>query len=196
MAMGATYFPSAAAWRAWLQKNHAKHSELLVGFYKAHTGKPTMTWSQSVDEALCFGWIDGRTTRVDDERYTVRFTPRKPSSIWSRVNIEKVAALEKAGKMAEAGRAAFALRNENKSGVYSFEQRPEDFPRPFRKQLDATKKAAAHFDACAPSYRRAAIWWVVSAKQDETKSRRMAQLIELHAREELIPQFTRWKPKR
>lgn len=183
------YFRGAAAWHAWLQKHHAKKTELLVGFHKKHTNRPSMTWSESVDEALCFGWIDGVRRGVDAERYTIRFTPRKPTSLWSRINIDKMAALEKAGKMTDAGRAAFAQRKEDRSGVYSFENRPLAFPAEFRRQLDAKKKAAVHFDARAPSYRRVAIWWVLSAKQDETRRRRMAQLVVFHARGELIPQF-------
>ncbi|MBL8916317.1 MAG: YdeI/OmpD-associated family protein [Archangium sp.] len=193
----AIYFPGPAAWRTWLQKHFDKRTELLVGFYKAHTDEPTMTWSESVDEALCFGWIDGRRTGVDEDRYTIRFTPRKPTSIWSRINIDKMAALEKAGKMTDAGRAAFAHRKAHKSGVYSFENRPEKFPTALRKLLDAQKKAAAYFDERAPSYRRAAIWWVISAKQEETKSRRMQQLVELHARGEQLPQLVAYKkPKK
>lgn len=187
------YFPNAASWRTWLSKHHTQRTEVLAGFHKKRTGEPTMTWSESVDEALCFGWIDGRRTGVDDDRYMIRFTPRKPSSNWSNINIAKMAALEKAGKMTDAGRAAFAHRKQHKSGVYSFETRPEKFPREFRKLLDARKAAAKFFDARAPSYQRAAIWWVISAKQEETKQRRMAEVIALHGRGELIPHLVAYK---
>lgn len=192
----AIYFPSAAAWRTWLAKHHATRTEVLVGFYKAHTDEPTLTWSESVDEALCFGWIDGRRTSVDAERYVIRFTPRKPTSIWSRINIEKVAALEKAGKLRAAGRAAFAQREAHKSGVYSFENRPQAFPPELRARLDAKKAAAEFFDARAPSYRRGAIWWVISAKQATTQARRMAQLIALHAEGQLLPHLSKWTKKK
>jgi uncharacterized protein YdeI (YjbR/CyaY-like superfamily) len=185
----ARYFSSPAAFRAWLQKNHGRAKELLVGFHKAHTGRPTMTWSQSVDEALCFGWIDGVRRGVDAERYTIRFTPRKPTSIWSAINIAKVEALEAAGKMTDAGRAAFAKRAQGHVGVYAHENRPHELPPEFRERMDSNPTAAAHFDSRAPSYRRSAVWWVISAKQQTTRERRIAALVGFHAKGELLPQF-------
>lgn len=189
--MSARYFDSPAAFRAWLKAHHAKATELLVGFHKAHTGKPTLSWSESVDEALCFGWIDGVRRSVDADRYTIRFTPRKATSIWSAINIKKVEALEAAGKMTAAGRAAFAKRREDRSGVYSHENRPYALPPELRATLDANPKAARHFDARAPSYRRVAVWWVTSAKQEPTRQRRLAALVRCHAQGEVLPQFRR-----
>lgn len=186
-----TYFGSAAEFRAWLAEHHATATELRVGFHKRATGRPTMTWPESVDAALCFGWIDGVRKRVDDERYTIRFTRRKPRSIWSVINIAKVAELERQGLMQAAGRAAFELRQASRSGVYSHEQRPERLPPAYRAVLDANDRAAAHFDARPGSYRRAAIWWVVSAKQEATRARRIAQLVALHGRGATVPAFTR-----
>ncbi len=185
----ARYFSSPSAFRAWLEKHHAKARELLVGFHKKHTGKPTLTWSESVDEALCFGWIDGVRKSVDAERYTIRFTPRKPASIWSAINVAKVEALEAAGKMTGPGRAAFAKKNEHRTGLYSHENRPHELPREFRAVMAANLKAAKHFDSRAPSYRRSAVWWVISAKQQATRDRRIAALVAFHAKGELLPQF-------
>ncbi len=119
--MKPSFFPTPAHFRRWLEKHHAQSPELLVGFYKRESGKPSLTWPESVEEALCFGWIDGVRRRIDDESYSIRFTPRKPTSTWSAVNIAKVAELESAGRMTDAGRAAFARRRENRSGVYAYE---------------------------------------------------------------------------
>jgi len=185
------YFTDAAALRRWLEEHYATEIELLAGFHKRETGRPSPTWSESVDEALCFGWIDGVRRSVEGGCYTIRFTPRKPGSVWSAINVAKVDALEKAGRMTEAGRAAFAKRKPNRSGVYSYEKRPQELPSPYREKLDRRKKAAADFDGRPPSYRRAAIWWVVSAKSEETKLRRLGQLIEFHGEGETIPQFRR-----
>lgn len=186
----ATFFSSPAQFRAWLAANHATATELLVGFHKRKTGKPSLTWSESVDEALAFGWIDGVRRRIDDERYEIRFSPRKPTSMWSAVNIAKIAELERAGRMTPAGRAAFARRKPDDPG-YSYETRPHALPRAYRAVLDANARAAAHFDARPPSYRRAAIWWIVSAKTEDTRARRLAQLVEYHARGATIPPLTR-----
>lgn len=191
--MSARYFASPAAFRAWLSKHHAKATELLVGFHKAHTGKPTLSWSESVDEALCFGWIDGVRKRVDDERYTIRFTPRKAGSIWSAINIKKMKALEAAGKMTDAGRAAFAKKQTQRSVVYSHENEARELPEALRARLDAKKKAAHDFDARPPWYRRAAVWWVLGAKHETTRERRFATLLACHARGDTVPPLTRAK---
>lgn len=171
------YFASAAAWRAWLLENHARETELLVGFHKVGSGRPSMSWSESVDQALCFGWIDGVRRSVDATRYTIRFSVRRPSSIWSRVNLAKVDALIASGRMQPAGLAAYQRRRADRSGVYSFEcdhaRLGRDAERRFRSDADAWD----FFSRQAPSYRRAATWWVVSAKRDETRSRRLERLI-------------------
>ena len=190
------FFKTPADLRDWFDHNYATATELLVGFYKKTSGKPSVDWSQSVDEALCVGWIDGVRRSLDDERYTIRFTPRKASSIWSAINIKKVKALEQEGRMRPAGLKAFASRRENKSGVYSYEQRPDRLTPPYDARLKKNKNAAAFFDAQPASYRRAVIWWVISAKQEETRARRAAMLVDLSARGERHPQFVKWTPKR
>jgi uncharacterized protein YdeI (YjbR/CyaY-like superfamily) len=176
--MKARYFRSPEAFREWLEAHHDTETEVLVGFYKKHTGKQGMSWSQAVDQALCFGWIDGIGRRVDDERNTIRFTPRKKSSTWSKVNINKVTELERLGLMQPAGRAAFEARSEARTGTYSYENRPQELPpeylRPFKKERAAWK----FFEAQPPSYRRTAIWWIVTAKKEETRQKRLAKLIE------------------
>lgn len=171
------FFSKPSEFRKWLEKNHLKESELLVGFYKKDSGKPSITWPESVDEALCFGWIDGIRKSVDDESYTVRFTPRKPGSIWSAVNIKKAEDLTKKGLMFPAGAAAFAKRDENRSKVYSFEQEKIELGAAYEKKFKANKKAWASFQAMPPSYRKAAIWWVISAKQEATRIKRLETLI-------------------
>jgi uncharacterized protein YdeI (YjbR/CyaY-like superfamily) len=186
-----TFFRSAAAFRKWLQEHNATKQELLVGFYKTGSGKPSVTWPESVDEALCFGWIDGVRKRVDDVSYTIRFTPRKSSSTWSSINIKRVAALAKEDRMTPPGLKAFAARRENKSGIYSYEQRPDELVAPYAGLLAKNARAARFFAQQAPSYRRAAIWWVISAKKEETRLKRVQTLIELSGKGELIPQFMR-----
>ncbi|MBL8520608.1 MAG: YdeI/OmpD-associated family protein [Betaproteobacteria bacterium] len=173
------FFAAPAAFRAWLEKHAATHAELIVGFHKVGSGKPCMTWPESVDEALCFGWIDGVRTRIDAESYKIRFTPRRPGSIWSAVNIAKVEALTAAGRMTPAGLAAFAKRTAKKSAVYAFEQRGElALPAPAVKAFQRHKAAWTYFESTPPSYRKVVIHWVNSAKQDETRERRLQQLIE------------------
>ena len=172
------YFATAAAFRAWLEANHATKSELLVGFHKTSTGTPCMTWPQSVDAALCFGWIDGVRRSLGAAAYTIRFTPRKPTSIWSAINVAKVAALREAGLMRPAGEAAFAKRTAARTGVYSFERKEAATLSPAQAaQLAANPEAAAWFAGQAPWYRRTAIHWVISAKQEATRERRLAELI-------------------
>jgi uncharacterized protein YdeI (YjbR/CyaY-like superfamily) len=184
------FFKAPADFRSWLQKNHSSSSELLVGFYKTTCGKPSITWPESVDEALCFGWIDGVRKRVDDERYTIRFTPRRPTSIWSAVNIRRVGDLVRARRMKAAGLKAFASRRENKSGIYSYETRPGELIEPYAGMMARNAKARAFFDGRAPSYRRAAIWWVISAKKEETRLKRAKTLISLSAAGKLLPHLT------
>lgn len=176
--MKPTYFATPESWRAWLDTHHATAFEVLVGFYKTSTGKPSITWSQSVDEALCFGWIDGKRKSLGELAYTIRFTPRRPTSIWSAINVAKVAALRKAGKLRPAGEAAYAKRTDAKTGVYSFERTEAAALTPAQAALlAANPKAHAWFTSQAPSYQRTAIHWVVSAKQEATRERRLATLI-------------------
>jgi uncharacterized protein YdeI (YjbR/CyaY-like superfamily) len=186
----ATFFPSAAAFRKWLQKNHGSATELLVGFHKVGTGRPTMTWTESVDEALCFGWIDGVRKRIDDESYTIRFTPRKPSSNWSAINIAKVATLKKEGRMTAAGLAAFEKRREDKSAIYAYENEVRTLPPEYEDIFRANCAAWQWFNQQAPSYRRVAIYWVVNAKQEATRRRRLATLIADSAASRRLAQYT------
>jgi uncharacterized protein YdeI (YjbR/CyaY-like superfamily) len=180
--MEGIFFESPGEFRGWLEANHETAAELLVGFHKRSTARPSLTWPQSVDEALCFGWIDGVRRRVDRERYTIRFTPRKPGSIWSRVNIAKVEALSQAGLMRPAGVKAFEARDEAKSAIYAYEQRfsaalDEEATARFR----SNEVAWAFFEVQAAWYKRTAIYWVTSAKQASTRKRRLEELIEASA---------------
>jgi len=190
----AVFFESPEAFYDWLAEHHESETEVFVGYWKKATGKQTMTWSQAVDQALCFGWIDSVMRSIDDERHMQRFTPRKPGSNWSKVNVEKVARLEAAGLMTEAGRRAFEARTKDKTGVYSFENGDAELPAEFAERLAADEKAYEYFEGRAPSYRRTAVHWVVSAKREETRLRRMGQLIECSAKGEDLPQF-RWSRK-
>jgi uncharacterized protein YdeI (YjbR/CyaY-like superfamily) len=177
--MKPTFFPTPADFRAWLEENHGQTSELLVGFYKKGSLKPSITWPESVDHALCFGWIDGVRKTVDEISYTIRFTPRKPTSIWSQVNIKRVHELTNMGLMHPAGLKAFERRDEKKSAIYSYEQRHSaTFPQAFEKRFRANRKAWDFFQAHAPSYRRLITYWVTSAKREETQAKRLSILIE------------------
>lgn len=174
-----TFFATAALFRSWLEEHHESHDELWVGLYKKSSGRPSITWPEAVDEALCFGWIDGLRRSVDGDSYEIRFTPRKPASNWSAVNIARVEALLEEGRMHTAGIAAYQRRLEKKSRVYSYEQRK-------RATLDAEAEAKfrahpeawAFFESQPPGYRKTAVFWVVSAKREETRRRRLATLIE------------------
>jgi uncharacterized protein YdeI (YjbR/CyaY-like superfamily) len=178
MSMPPTFFATPAAFRKWLEKHHAEESELLVGFHKRDSGKPSITWPESVDQALCFGWIDGVRRRIDDVSYSIRFTPRKAVSNWSAINIARVAELTTLGLMAPAGLRAFEKRREDKSAIYSYENKVRTLPPADEKQFRANRKAWAFFTAQAPSYQRVAIYWVTSAKREETRVRRLATLID------------------
>jgi len=172
-----TFFPTPGDLRRWLEENHLKAAELWVGFHKKGTGRPSITWPEAVDEALCFGWIDGVRYRVDEISYRIRFTPRKPKSIWSNVNVKRVAALKKLGRMAPAGLAAFAKADPKKSGIYAYERSHATLGAAYEKNFKANKKAWAFFKAQAPWYQRTLTYWVVSAKREETRRRRLAALI-------------------
>jgi len=180
--MKVRYFKSPNDFRSWLEKNHATTQELWVGYYKKSSQQPSMTWPESVDEALCFGWIDGIRKSVDDLRYTSRFTPRRRGSIWSAVNIKRAQELSDKGLMQPAGMAAFNARKENKSGIYSYEQRSEKLAAPYEKMLRRNKAAWKFFYAQPPSYRKAIGWWVVSAKQEATRLKRLEKLMKESAR--------------
>lgn len=173
------YFPDPQAFRAWLLAHAASAECVLVGFHKVATGLPTMTWSDSVDEALCVGWIDGRRNRIDEHRYTIRFTPRKPGSIWSLVNIAKVDALRAQGRMTAAGEQAYALRSLAKSGVYSHERAaPAALSAAETATFRRNQLAWNFFEATPPGYRRQVLHWVVSAKRDATRTARLSKLID------------------
>src|SRR5215212_10203172 len=189
--MEPVYFESPAAFRSWLEVHHETATELWVGFYKKGTGRPSMTWSESVDQALCFGWIDGIRRGVDAERYVMRFTPRKARSTWSKVNIAKVAELTAQGLMWPAGLRAFAQRDEANSGIYSFEQASRELPPEYAARFQEDAAAWVFFEAQPAGYRRTAIHWVVSAKREETRRKRLATLIEDSARGRRLAQLTR-----
>jgi len=180
------YFETPQDFREWLLKNHDKETELLVGFYKVSSKKPSMTWSESVDQAICFGWIDGVRRSIDHESYSIRFTPRKSSSIWSNINIKKVEELTDKGLMHPSGINAFEKRKQNKSGIYSYEKEEASLSNEFEKRFKANKKAWKYFQQMPPSYRRPAIHWVMTAKREETKLKRLEELINDSAEERKI----------
>lgn len=184
--MEPVFFETPADFRAWLQKHAATETELLVGFYKTGSGKPSITWPQSVDEALCFGWIDGVRRSMGAESYNIRFTPRKPTSIWSAVNIKKVAELTEKGLMQPAGLAAFAKRKEEKSAIYSFEVEQMELLPAYLKQFKANKKAWKFFEAQAPWYKRLTYHRVMSAKQEKTQLSRLVNIIAASERGEVL----------
>ena len=173
-----TFFASQADFRAWLDEHHEAATELMVGFYKIGSGKPSITWPEAVDEALCFGWIDGVRRGIDGESYSNRFTPRKPRSTWSARNIKRVEELKAQGRMRPAGLKAFQARLEEKSSIYSYEQRDAaTLPAALTAQFEANPTAWWWFQARPAGYRKAAIWWVTSAKKQETRLRRLETLI-------------------
>jgi len=171
------FFDSEMSFRQWLENNHDKETELEVGYYKVNSGKPSMTWSQSVDQALCFGLIDGVRYSIDSESYKIRFTPRKKTSIWSLVNIKKVEHLIKSGLMHPAGLDVFNSRNEIKSGSYSFEQEEIKLSEEFEKKFKKNKIAWKYFEALPKTYRNPSMHWVMSAKQESTRQKRLEELM-------------------
>jgi uncharacterized protein YdeI (YjbR/CyaY-like superfamily) len=187
-----TFFAAPAAFRTWLEEHHQTAQELWVGFYKTSSGKPSITWPEAVDQALCFGWIDGVRKGIDDASYTIRFTPRKPQSIWSTVNVKRAQELAQLGLMHPAGLKAFEERDQKKSGLYSYEQRKSSQLDPaYEEQFKANKKAWDFFQSKPPSYQQPAIWWVMSAKQEETRLKRLARLIEDSEHGRTVPPLTR-----
>lgn len=171
------FFATPEDFRAWLEKHHAKEKELLVGFYKKGCGKPSITWPESVDEALCVGWIDGVRKTLDEESYTIRFTPRSTKSKWSAVNIKRVGELTKLGRMKPEGLAVFEARAASQAEGYSYERREADLDAAMQKKFRANKTAWKYWEACPPYYKRMMSWWVISAKRDETREKRLTQLI-------------------
>jgi len=191
-----TFFPAPPDFRAWLETHHDKFPELLVGFYKKDSGKPSITWPESVDAALCFGWIDGVRRSIDETSYTIRFTPRRPTSTWSAVNIKRVKQLKKTGLMHPAGLKAFAARSARKSGIYSYEQRESaKFTREQERQFRADKPAWEFFRLQAPWYQRLTTYWVVSAKKEETKLKRLSVLIDHSRNRRTLPRLIPAKKK-
>jgi uncharacterized protein YdeI (YjbR/CyaY-like superfamily) len=176
------FFASAESLRRWLERRHDRAGEVWIGFYRKDSGKRGISYAQALDAALCFGWIDGIRKKLDDVSYVNRFTPRRPGSVWSTVNIRHVERLKAAGLMHAAGLAAFEKRDPAKSGIYSFEQRPTRFPPQHEATFKATPEAWAHFGAQPPGYQRLGIWYVMSAKRDDTQARRLQQLIDSHAK--------------
>jgi len=172
------YFATPAALRAWFKRHHAKAPELLLGYWKVGSGRPSVTWPESVDEALCVGWIDGIRRRIDERRYTIRFTPRRPGSVWSRINVRRVAALIDEGRMLPAGIAVFEARGSKHKRGYSYSDRVDRFPAEIEAVLRAKPVAWVFFDEQPPGYKRNVIHWIVSARQEPTRLRRLATLIE------------------
>lgn len=184
------FFAGPAELRAWFVEHHATETELWVGFFKKHTGRQGLSWPQAVDEALCAGWIDGIVRRIDDERHMQRFTPRKARSHWSRVNVARVAELRAEGRMLPSGEAAFAARTEDNTGLASHERdTPPEFTPEHEARFRADAKAWAFWEAQPPGSRRTATHLVISAKREETRERRFAQLLECSAAGERIPQL-------
>ena len=181
-----TFFRDAAAFHRWLEKHHASRDELIVGFHRKASGKPSITYPEALDEALCFGWIDGVRRTLDETSYSIRFTPRRPKSIWSRVNIARVGVLTAEGRMQPPGIAAFERRDETKSDLYSYEARSRGFDEKTERLLRAEPRAWAFFQAQSPWFQRNASFWVMSAKREETRARRLGSLIE-DLRHERIP---------
>jgi uncharacterized protein YdeI (YjbR/CyaY-like superfamily) len=191
-----TYFRAPSEFRAWLKKHHATADELWVGFYKKGSDMPSITWSEAVDEALCFGWVDSIRRSVDDERYTNRFTPRKPTSNWSEVNVRRVEELTRQRRMRAPGRKAFEARQPRKSGTYSYEQRYDVRLSPeLERRFRARKRAWAWFRDQPPSYRSTALYWVMSAKKPETRERRLSTLIQDSAVGRKVPPLRRPKTR-
>jgi uncharacterized protein YdeI (YjbR/CyaY-like superfamily) len=176
-ALAPTHFRTPAAFRAWLRRHHKTATALVLRIARQHAAEAGVTYAQALDEALCHGWIDGVRRRLDADSFSVRFSPRKPRSVWSRVNVRHAERLIRAGRMTRAGLAAFEARVEERTGVYSFERRPPELPPAFRRRFQAVKAAWARFRQEAPWYRRTSIAWVLGAKREETRRKRLEILI-------------------
>jgi uncharacterized protein YdeI (YjbR/CyaY-like superfamily) len=194
--MKPTFFPTPSAFREWLERHHARAEVLWVGYYKKGSGKPSMTWPESVDEALCYGWIDGVRKSIDEVSYVIRFTPRKPNSVWSSVNIKRAQVLIEQGEMQPAGLKAYQARKENRSGIYSYEQRSVDLEEPYNGLLRKNEAAWKFFQAQPASYRKAVSWWIISARKEETRLKRLEKLMAFSAEGQRVPEYTPRKPTR
>ncbi len=186
------FFPSLSEWRAWLEEHHAETQELWVGLYKRNSRRPSISWPEAVDGALCFGWIDGVRKSIDDISYKIRFTPRKPRSIWSAVNVKRATELSAMGLMHPAGLAAFQKRDEKRSKIYSYEQRKgAKLPTAYERKFRAREAAWKFFQAQAPWYRRTCSFWIISAKKEDTRLKRLAELMEHSEQQRTVPPLTR-----
>jgi uncharacterized protein YdeI (YjbR/CyaY-like superfamily) len=195
--MAATFFRTSDEFREWLQVNHGSAAELLVGFHKKASGQLSITWPESVDEALCFGWIDGVRRNIDDNSYTIRFTPRRPGSTWSAVNVRRAAELTRARRMRAAGTRAYDRRTDDNTAIYSYEQRMHaTLPPEYLAEFKADARAWAFFDRQPPGYRRLVAYWVTSAKRDETRLKRLRTLIADSAQGRRIAALARPGPGR
>lgn len=191
MSEKATYFKSPAAFRDWLEENHAKEEVLWVGYYKVKIGKPSMRWEESVKEALCYGWIDGLRKSIDEESYKIRFTPRKSDSHWSLKNIEMVKELKETGCMQPAGLKAYEKRKKSKTGRASYEQEEAELKKEYKDKIKANNRAWKFFLELAPGYTKQSIHWVMSAKQEKTRLRRLRILIESCEEGKKVPPLRR-----
>jgi uncharacterized protein YdeI (YjbR/CyaY-like superfamily) len=185
------YFKSAERFRSWLSAQASKATEILIGFYNHTSGKAGMTYREALDEALCFGWIDGVRRSIDGERYSVRFTPRKPRSVWSRKNVCRATVLKALGRMTTAGLQAFEKLHPKRSGIYSFENRPHPLAPSFEVEFKTKSLAWVFFQARPPWYRKTASWWVMSARKEETRRKRLDTLIADSSANRLIKPLTR-----
>lgn len=181
------FFKTKNDLRNWFKKHHETEKELFLGYYKVHTKKESVTWSESVDEAISFGWIDGIRRRIDDESYQIRFTPRNPSSIWSAVNIDKFKNLQKLGLIHEKGFESFSKKAEEKSKIYSYERKNAKLSAEFESEIKKNKLAWQYFTKLAPSYKKASIHWIMSAKRLETQKKRLQILIDSSEKNQKIP---------
>ena len=193
MAHSPTFFAAEADFRAWLQANHETAPELLVGFWKKSSGKPSIDWPQARDQALCFGWIDGIRKSLGEEAYTIRFTPRRKGSIWSKVNVERFEALKVVGLMKPAGERAYE-ENKHKSGVYAYENEQKTLSSEEERQFRDNDAAWADWDKRPAGYRRSALHWITSAKRPETRAKRLAELIKVSAQGRRLAQYD-WQKK-
>ncbi len=187
------FFETEAEFRRWLEANHETAPELLVGFWKKGSGKPSIDWPQARDQALCFGWIDGIRKSLGDDAYTIRFTPRRKGSIWSKVNVERYHALSAAGHMRPAGVRAYE-ENKHKSGVYSYENPLASLTDDEEGLFRASARAWADWERRPAGYRRSALGWITSAKKPETRAKRLSELIDVSAEGRRLPQYD-WQKK-
>lgn len=181
------FFANQLQFHQWLIKHHDSEKELLIGFHKKSSGKKSITYPEALDEALCFGWIDGVRRSLDEDSYTIRFSPRRPGSIWSLVNVRHIERLKKEGRMQAPGLASFDARDAKRTGIYSFENRPKELSSELQKIFRANKKAWDFLNNQPPFYKRTVVFWVMSAKKEETQRRRLNQLIEASSRGERVP---------